>query len=364
MKYKADFKTLLLNHYDRYPKMHIQDMVKLIYQNEFAGGHMIISTANSLDRLTEEYHLLKGCSSGCMPLFESVGNNLSRLHLKEISNTQINLTTVNQMFVATANDVHGNKQGFEKKLDILRHCCQQNELPYSIENVDAYLNKLRDQGYPAVSHSDNYRKTYSPAYRIVKTVYQHYFEVFRKIDMLLNIKPVVNVAIEGNSGAGKSTLALLLSQIYDSNVFHMDDFFLTPELKTDERLKEVGGNVDYARFKKEVINGLRSNRKFNYRKYDCKQQEFCETISVLPKRINIIEGSYSLHPTLIDHYDLRIFLRIDPVEQYARILKRNGRFLLQRFLEEWIPLENHYFETTKVFDQCDMLYETNNLYTI
>ena len=35
----------------------------------------------------------------------------------------------------------------------------------------------------------------------------------------------VNVAVDGNSGAGKSTLADLIGDVYDCNVFHMDDFF-------------------------------------------------------------------------------------------------------------------------------------------
>ena len=32
---------VLLWHQQRYPRMQIQDLVKLVYQNEFAGGHMI-----------------------------------------------------------------------------------------------------------------------------------------------------------------------------------------------------------------------------------------------------------------------------------------------------------------------------------
>ena len=35
--------------------MQIQDMVKLIYQNEFAGGHMIKNEKDSMKRLYEEY---------------------------------------------------------------------------------------------------------------------------------------------------------------------------------------------------------------------------------------------------------------------------------------------------------------------
>ncbi|MDD2446187.1 MAG: uridine kinase, partial [Tissierellia bacterium] len=80
-----------------------------------------------------------------------------------------------------------------------------------------------------------------------------YHTVFKEIDLLMNSKDKVLVAIDGNSGAGKSTLSEILESIYSCNVFHMDHFFLRPELKTKERLDEVGGNVDYVRFNDEII---------------------------------------------------------------------------------------------------------------
>ena len=41
MQDREEFKKALLMQYERYPGMQIADMVKLIYQNEFAGGHLI-----------------------------------------------------------------------------------------------------------------------------------------------------------------------------------------------------------------------------------------------------------------------------------------------------------------------------------
>ena len=46
----------------------------------------------------------------------------------------------------------------------------------------------------------------------------------------------------------------------------MDDFFLRPEQRTEERLKEVGGNVDRERFLEEVARPLTNKKKsFGYR---------------------------------------------------------------------------------------------------
>ena len=79
----------------------------------------------------------------------------------------------------------------------------------------------------------------------------------KKIDELLTQKETVIVAIDGKCTSGKTTLASKLAEIYDCNVFHMDDFFLRPEQRTPERFAEVGGNVDYERFQEEVLHPQR-----------------------------------------------------------------------------------------------------------
>src|SRR5690606_23167501 len=127
----------------------------------------------------------------------------------------------------------------------------------------------------------------------------------------------------------------------------------------EERLKEVGGNVDYVRFKQEVIEGLQSGREFEYRVYNCKKMALDKTISVKPKKLNIIEGVYSMHPTLIDSYDLKIFLEIGKEEQAERILKRNGPAMQRRFLDEWIPLEDEYFDRMRIKEQSDIIFQEN-----
>ncbi len=355
-----DLKSLLLKQYELYPKVQIQDMVKLIYQNEFAGGHLITDENDSLRRLREEYASLKEYPpNSTIPAenaFEDIGNGMCRLHLQPLHNIDISLATINKFFVSTANSTSGSIRGFEKKLGILKQCCKDRALPYPLEELEAYLNSYRSRGYPPVRHSEEYRAAYSPAYRVVKSEYGFYFELFRRIDSLLKSKDTVNVAIDGNCCAGKSTLASLLGSVYDCNIFHMDHFFLRPELKTEERMKEAGGNADYARFKKEVIAGLKSGSEFRYQKYDCSQGLLTGYITVLPKQLNIIEGVYCMHPSLADSYNLKVFLHIDEEKQSMRIKKRNGELMYKKFLSEWVPKENQYFSQMKIPEQCDLIF--------
>lgn len=168
--------------------------------------------------------------------------------------------------------------------------------------------------------------------------------VVKQIDGLLTQKDLIIVAIDGKCTSGKTTLASELAELYDCNVFHMDDYFLRPEQRTPERFAEVGGNVDYERFQEEVLLPLRSGRFFSYRPFDCKTFTLSAPIIVTPKRLNIIEGTYSHHPYFGNPYDLKILLTVDDETQRRRIQDR-PEFLHKRFFEEWIPMENRYFDT-------------------
>ncbi|HHU89604.1 MAG TPA: uridine kinase [Clostridiaceae bacterium] len=180
--------------------------------------------------------------------------------------------------------------------------------------------------------------------------------ILNRIETLLKDKHSVKIAIDGNSGAGKTTLAKYIEEHFDCNVFHMDDFFLPLELKTEERLKEVGGNVDYVRFRHEVADRLIEGGNFEYRVYNCRTLSFDRTIFVKEKRLNIVEGVYSMHPTLIDIYDYKIFLSIDHDKQLERIIKRSGAALANKFKEIWIPMENRYFSEMKIKENSDLVF--------
>ena len=174
-----------------------------------------------------------------------------------------------------------------------------------------------------------------------------------QIDALLAGKERVLVAIDGNCGAGKTTLGGILAAHYGCNLFHMDDFFLRPEQRTPGRYAEAGGNVDYERFREEVLLPLTAGKPFSYRPFNCKSLTLSEPISVVPGKLSIIEGSYSLHPFFGDPYDLKVFLSVDPKLQRQRIMERPA-FLHRRFFEEWIPMENRYFEAFRIPGKCDI----------
>ena len=346
-------RDVLLRQYKKYPTMQLQDAVKLVYQSEFGGGHMIENEADSLQRLKEEYNALQA-KPAFGEMFEDIGGGLCRLHLRALSG--VGLETVNRFFVVSADTVHGSIASFEEKLDVLVQCCETGELPFDAHAAKTHIRVLKEEGYPPVSHSDAYRQAYEPAYRVVKAEFRIFFDLFSRIEGMLCTQDAVTVAIDGNSGAGKTHLAALLHSIYDCNVFPMDHFFLAPKQKTARRMRMIGGNVDHERFRHDIIGGIRSSKPFSYRPYDCKKQALSQPVSVSTKRLNIVEGCYSMHPSLAGDYDLKVFLQIGPETQKKRILQRDGAVMLERYINEWIPLENVYFSQLSVKTQCNLVF--------
>lgn len=179
--------------------------------------------------------------------------------------------------------------------------------------------------------------------------------VKKQIDQLLHDRNHVVVAIDGNCTAGKTTLAAALDKVYDCNIFHMDDFFLRPEQRTAERYAEPGGNVDYERFREEVLIPLSQNGAFSYRPFSCSTFTLSDPVEVIPKKLTIVEGTYSLHPYFGEVYDYKVFLSVDPQLQRSRILCR-PQWLHERFFAEWIPMEQRYFEHYRIAEKCDLVY--------
>ena len=176
-----------------------------------------------------------------------------------------------------------------------------------------------------------------------------------RVDALLLTNERVLLAIDGNCCAGKTTLSQRLGSLLDANVFHLDDYFLQPQMRTPERLRQPGGNVDAERFLEEVLLPAKRGETAQVRKYDCHEDMLLAPVLVSPSRIAIVEGAYSLHPLLAPYYDLKVFCRVDPALQLERSQKRNGFAQLTVFQNRWIPLENAYFEAFQIEQSCDLI---------
>lgn len=339
-----NFCTLLLEHYARYPKLEMEDVFKFMHQGAMGPGHLISSAKDAEEGILRETE--NATDSAPYPI-ENLGA-FSRVPLLSLKPE-----TLGKLLFLSANGEAAGKESLLENIGTVRALIKEKKLPFSLEAFDKKAEKWEADGFCPVHHSETFRTLYAPFYRVICSRFVPFLPLFREMDERLN-KGRSTLAIEGGSGSGKTTLAALLQNVYGATVFHMDDFFLRPRQRTAERYKELGGNIDRERFLEEVLLPLKEGEPVSYRKFDCHTLSLSDPVTVIPEKLTIIEGAYSMHPLFSDFYNFSVFLDISEALQKDRIEKRNGDYA-PVFFEKWIPMEKAYFAGTDIKNRCDYI---------
>ena len=158
-----ELRAILITHAKRYPLMQPCDAVKLIYQNEFGGGHLIRDEEACLNYLRREYADLE--KDPTAPMYEDIGNGIVRVNLGAVREEA--LEQLGQDFIASAAKHKGTLDSFLNKLEVLISLTADGVFTFDADALNAYLSEYKAAGYPAVSHSPEYRQAYNPAYRVI-----------------------------------------------------------------------------------------------------------------------------------------------------------------------------------------------------
>ena len=162
-----ELRAILIAHAKRYPLMQPTDAVKLIYQNEFGGGHLIRDEQACLNYLRREYTSV--AQDPTVPLYEDIGHGIIRVNLAAVKPED--LEQLGRAFIDSAAKHKGTMDRFLNKLEVLRKLANEGLFNFDTNALNAYLSEYEAAGYPAVSHSPEYRQAYKPAYRIIRKAY-------------------------------------------------------------------------------------------------------------------------------------------------------------------------------------------------
>lgn len=155
-----DFERILLAHFEKYPEMTPVDAVKLCFQSAFGCGHLIRNGEFALSMLKKE--LSQTEENPGAQILEPIGNGYARLDLHAAKAKGIPEETICRIFIKSADS--GAKTAIEPLLSILEHLAEEGRTPFPKESLSEYLSGYNGE---MVSHSEIYRKAYSPAYRVV-----------------------------------------------------------------------------------------------------------------------------------------------------------------------------------------------------
>lgn len=341
---------VLTDHARRYPLMQPCDVVKLIFQNEFGGEHLLCEPNATLAWLRAE-RAATADDPAVSPL-EDIGNGIVRVALAALERSDAALEALNRDFIRSAQLQTGRRKTFLEKLDVLRQLAEEGLFSFTRQELEKYLEEYIRSGCCPVSHSPAYSEAYRPAYRVVRRANSLVVLTWELEQLRCRGERSV-IAIDGRCASGKSTLAARLSQRLGLPVVHMDDFFLRPEQRSRARLAKPGENIDHERFLEEVLRPLSVGERPVYHPFDCHTGQLGEPVTLEASPVVLVEGSYACHPALWDYYKRRVFLTVEPDRQLQRIEARDGAEGLEAFRERWIPLEERYFSAFRIEERCD-----------
>jgi len=170
------FRTILLDHFHRYPIMEIVDVYKLVHQAAMGPGHAVDDVEAALSWLMSE---LEGMGEGpgeseIDPVSGETG--MVRVHLRPFHARGGNPETLLAAFLRSAKEHHRNFRLLDDYWEVFLDLADRDEVPVASEEARVFYRRLSAQGFPALHHSAEYARHYRPAYRVIKAEYLGRFE--------------------------------------------------------------------------------------------------------------------------------------------------------------------------------------------
>jgi len=156
------------------PDLEVVDVYKMLFQSVFGIQHILHDKAKRY--LEEELSTLEMQKSLDEPLIEniSVDNVMVRVNLRPFKMRGL---SSNKLFSAmvTSAESKGSQKAFLKLWNQFKSLVKTDRLNFDESSLEDFDKKVKKENYPPYHHSERYRRSYNPAYRVVKR------EVFKRI---------------------------------------------------------------------------------------------------------------------------------------------------------------------------------------
>lgn len=159
------------DHVRRYPRAGAQDLYKFAHQAAFGAGHAVPDARQARDWLVSEIEALSPGDSQTPdpPLFEPLlpDGSLVRVHLRPWLEAGHDSELLLAAFVRTANTYKGSQAILMVYWECFRGLARDGMLAADAGQLDLYVRKQQEDGWPPRHHSAVFESEYAPAYRVV-----------------------------------------------------------------------------------------------------------------------------------------------------------------------------------------------------
>lgn len=162
---EKELKRVVDFHVHKYSDMTPQDLVKLIFQGEFGGGHLLTDYDRCLAWIEREYQ--NTAQQPDVELYEDIGFGFARLQLSALDRAGITPRQAANLFFTSASVLCGDQDRYLKKLGLLPSLID-DRFSFGTEEMTAFIADYLRAGGGMISHSEPYREKYRPAYRVIR----------------------------------------------------------------------------------------------------------------------------------------------------------------------------------------------------
>lgn len=161
-------RAFLLAQCARYPQLRPADLLKALHQSTFGCGHLVRDPSAAADFIRRE---AAGCAKPNGPVVEELPGGFVRVHLWALEEWGLSPEELAERFAASAAIVCGSVKEMEGRLAVLLELAHEGALPFGYEETARAAEDWRSRGYPACHHSEEFRRAYAPAYRVLWKAY-------------------------------------------------------------------------------------------------------------------------------------------------------------------------------------------------
>ncbi len=172
--------SLVKRHINLRPASTEQDIYKLLFQSCLGLGHLLESPSKALFYLEREMGQVKP-DLLIEDLVEDISlcHPVARINLKPYKKSGLSAHQLFDIMLKTEKQFIPSKKLFITAWSAYSDLVWIGKLPGDADRIEKLTFNYRSEGFPPAHHSDQYRKFYSPAYRIVDS---QLFSTYIQID--------------------------------------------------------------------------------------------------------------------------------------------------------------------------------------
>lgn len=163
-----DFEEALRNHLNLHKSAELQDLVKFSYQAAKGAEHLLKDMKLARAYFDSEYDSISDSFySEDILLYEPLSEEVARVNFYVWKARDYSKENLFELFVHSSKISNDSDTKLLQYLQIAKRVVKETRSEFSTEEISNYFEEYIRSGMPALHHSEAYRISEKPAYRIV-----------------------------------------------------------------------------------------------------------------------------------------------------------------------------------------------------